>query len=323
MSQFEEIEPVVTLISPKTDPALPFVELAATGKNEWWRYVLAVPAIAIIGIACLLIAITALSFMGFSDVVENLAELGAGALEGDLMVSAMTFALALISIGFYLLGILVVIPLLHGRAWRTLFHVGRRFNWAGFFVSLLIVVLVAPIELFLEFFKDEPSLSVVFEAERFLVFALVAILFLPFQILAEEVFFRGYLMQGVAAISKSTLLRLIIPACLFAAGHVVNTEVVIGGVWAMALYLLIGLYLGVLVLRGNGLEYAAGFHLGNNLVAALIVSTADSSFGTPTIFRVDEVDWGAGMVGGSVLLFAIHYFVVFKVLPRFHDRRTA
>ncbi len=312
----------MTSISSDTHRSLPFVELAATGKNNWWRYVVSIPAIVAVAMAFVFASVVLLRNLGFSGVLDNLSSFDAESLSGDLRLSVLTFALALSMIAWYLFAVLIIVPIVHQRPWRTLIHVGCCFNWAGFFISLLIVVLVAPIELLFELFKEDPDLIVTFEGQRFFAFALVAILFLPFQILAEEVFFRGYILQGIAAITSQFWVRLLIPAIFFAAAHSLNTEVVGGGLWAMAIYLTIGLYLGMLVFRGNGLEYAAGFHLGNNLVVALIVSTPDSSLGTPTIFRISEVDWGVEMIVGTIVFFAIHYFVVFKLLRPFHDRST-
>ncbi|MCP2835039.1 hypothetical protein NK896_24235, partial [Salmonella enterica subsp. enterica serovar Typhimurium] len=72
----------------------------------------------------------------------------------------------------------------------------ERFRWKRYFFSFavwgsLLVALTA-----LSYFIAPDELELRFDAGRFAVLLLVAVLLIPIQTATEEILFRGYLMQG-------------------------------------------------------------------------------------------------------------------------------
>ena len=66
-----------------------------------------------------------------------------------------------------------------------------------------------------------------------------------------------------------------------------------GGI-IMLYYIGTGLFLGVITLMDEGLELALGFHAGNNLVGALLVTADWTAFQTHSIFK-DVSDPSTGL----------------------------
>lgn len=104
-------------------------------------------------------------------------------------------------------------------------------------------------------------------------FAAVAILV---QSAAEELIFRGYMMQELFARFRSRSIWLGVPAVLFGAVHFVNGSGAADGlfyaIWAAAL----GLACGDLVARTGSIGAAIGLHWVNNMFAMLFFGTEDA-----------------------------------------------
>ena len=68
--------------------------------------------------------------------------------------------------------------------------------------------------------------------------------------------------------------------------HSANPEVAELGMITMAFYIGTGLFLGICTLMDEGIELALGFHLGNNLLAALLVTADYSALKTDAVFKL-------------------------------------
>ncbi|HMR50500.1 MAG TPA: CPBP family intramembrane metalloprotease [Arachnia sp.] len=133
--------------------------------------------------------------------------------------------------------------------------------------------------------------------ERWGWFLLAALIGAPLQAAAEEVFFRGYLMQALGAATGSAWIGVVASSLLFALFH---------GVQNPALFthrLAFGLVMGALVLATGGLEAGIGAHIVNNLgafgYAAFTASVAEAR-------AVSEITWAkAGWDIAGFALFAL------------------
>ena len=70
-------------------------------------------------------------------------------------------------------------------------------------------------------------------------------------------------------------------------------------------------YLTFLALRGNGLEHAAGFHLGLNLFGFIVMTTPTPGIETPAILLDKAPDFALGFAV-TLLVCALHYRIVFR-----------
>ena len=311
---------------PATDPAtpppaapagerLPFARLDAAGHPEWWRFVIALLVMG--GIYALLFA--ALSLAVVFLMPSGLDGLrSAGELFGTTRDwSAVSFGDAATTFGALTLPIILVLPAVllavvwgHGRPARTLMTARPRFRWgaaASSFLAILVLQAVAHVIGYL-FFPD--SYRVVLDPARYLSFVPLILLLVPLQVLAEEVFFRGYLVQAVGRVTQFRAVLVGAPALVFAAMHLGNPEVLYGGAWAAIAYVTVAIYLTWLVVRGDGLEHAFGLHLGINLFVFSIVGSPASPYPAPTILYVDKVDYALGYPV-LIAMFAAHYWVLF------------
>ncbi len=108
-------------------------------------------------------------------------------------------------------------------------------------------------------------------------FAPLAILIF-LQSAGEELFFRGYLTQQLAARMRHPLVWGLVPSLAFGIAHVSNGggDLMFGAYYVVAATLL-GMVMTATVWRTGGLSAAMGFHFVNNIGALLVVSVAGSA----------------------------------------------
>lgn len=119
----------------------------------------------------------------------------------------------------------------------------------------------------------------------------VTLLTSTFQAAGEEYFFRGYLLQAVGALVRSSVIAVLVTTVLFTMAH---------GIWpweSPALFLdrfAFGLVAGILAVRTGGLEASIAAHAANNVVtfvyAALTNSVGDSLGATDAPWSLVAVD---------------------------------
>jgi len=186
----------------------------------------------------------------------------------------------------------------------------ERIRWKRYFFAFGVWgVLIAGIQV-LGYVLDPGSVEINFDAKRFALLVLVAVIFIPIQTATEEIFFRGYLMQGLGLASRSGIFPLIITSVLFALVHSQNPETDAFGFWVMMpYYMLFALFLGFLTLLDEGLELAMGIHCANNLVSGLMVTSKNSVLQTDALFIAKTED-----PSSEILLWLILAAVCFTVL---------
>ncbi|GAA0923279.1 hypothetical protein GCM10009554_01320 [Kribbella koreensis] len=125
----------------------------------------------------------------------------------------------------------------------------------------------------------------------------VTLLTSTFQAAGEEYFFRGYLLQAVGALVRSSLVAVLVTTVLFTMAH---------GIWpweSPALFLdrfAFGLVAGLLAVRTGGLEAPIAAHAANNVITfiyAALTNTVGDSLGASdapwSLVAVDVVKFAA------------------------------
>ena len=170
-----------------------------------------------------------------------------------------------------------------------------------------------------------------FDAARFVPLLVVAVLLVPLQSAAEELFFRGYLMQGLGLALGRGWAALLVTSVLFAAVHLGNPELERFGRGFLLYYAGIGLAFGLATLLDDGLEVAIGAHAANNLWGALVVSFPGSVLDTPALLRMEGVPPEVMVaLGGATALTALVVLAIlldwqarWRALGRVESRRRA
>lgn len=198
----------------------------------------------------------------------------------------------------------VLLPLVHQVNPRWLISVESHVRWR-YLAICLALGLVAPVLI--------QGLSTVVEGvpefklnEHFWLFLIVIILTSPLQAAAEEVFFRGYLLQALGSVMANPWFGIVVSSLIFALFH---------GVQNPALFvdrLAFGLLAAILVWRTGGLEAGIGAHVANNVLAYLLAGLT----GTITATRgIREIGWENAIFDvGGFALFAVLAWLVAKRL---------
>ena len=120
------------------------------------------------------------------------------------------------------------------------------------------------------------------------------------QVSTEEMVYRGYLAQFVAAFTRSPLLILGIPALIFALPHFGNIAGT-SGLLGVLPYILMGLMFGLLAWRSGSLWMSAGVHLGNNWFITMFVGNAAETIPKVSLFTTHGSSSAPELVVGVLI----------------------
>jgi hypothetical protein len=163
-------------------------------------------------------------------------------------------------------------------------------NWRRIGLGAGLWALLAVVASLVEYLIWPETFSLRFDWRAFLPFFLLAIILTPIQTTSEELFFRGYLVQGGSLISSRAVFLSLWSGILFAMPHLANPEVAASPVLVWLNYFVLGAFLAWISLKDGRLELALGIHAGNNLFAALVITFPDSALPTPAIFYTTHFD---------------------------------
>lgn len=261
--------------------------LARTGENAWWRYCLGVAiclgfTIVLGGLAATLFAVAMLALEGLS-----FAQMGLEIERFFTAPSVSGFVGNNIPFIFGILGLALALSLCHGRSLGSLLGAEPRLRWRPLLAALgLWCAIVSSLELLIYGLAPQ-EFAWTFRLGSWIPLLLVTLPLTFLQVACEELFFRGYLLQGLGLVIRSKALLAVVAALPFALVHFANPEMQRGAVWMALHYLAFGILANGLTLKRDRLEPALGFHLANNFFGILIVSSTDSVLPVPAIFTVD------------------------------------
>lgn len=194
------------------------------------------------------------------------------------------------------LGLWAAVRWFHARPLSSVISTDGRFSLREFGIGAAIAAGYLAINFgWVLLSGGEPQRSGVEIGSWLAVFAPVCI-FIFFQIGAEELVFRGYLPQQLAARGAPAVVWALVPSLLFGLMHWANA----GGNTAFAIYYVLaaaitGMVLMVMVWRTGSLAAAMGFHFLNNVGGFLFVGS-EGGLGSLALytFPVEEVVRGSG-----------------------------
>ncbi|WP_445721632.1 lysostaphin resistance A-like protein [Flavobacterium sp.] len=225
---------------------------------------------------------------------------------------AFIMLIAPLSIG--LLGVLFWVKFIQGQTIRSLTTSRSKVDWKRIFFSFFIWGSITTIMTLLAYYTNPEDFVWNFKPEKFMVFLILAIILVPMQTSFEEYLFRGNMMQGMALVTKSRLIPLLVTSILFGLMHIANPEVGKVGYIIMVYYIGTGLFLGILTIMDEGLELALGFHAANNLVGALLVTADWTAFQTHSVFKdISEPSAGFEIIFPVLIIFPLLLFLFSKV----------
>jgi len=153
-------------------------------------------------------------------------------------------------------------------------------------MSALLITSAIPDLLF-----NQGAYSFTFELVEFLPYLAIALIFIPIQTTAEEVFYRGWIQQRLENGRRSIWFVSGASAILFALPHLGNPEVGSEFFFATIGYGATGFMFAWVSMRDRSIGVAVGAHGANNLLAGLILTSADSALPSASIWTYPKVAW--------------------------------
>ena len=284
-----------------------YLEAGRRGKNTWWRYLLGFVFIVFMwfvvgGRASLALG----SLLGVSPEQIATDPSSAGPLAGFLIIS--------VSFPVFLLGTVLAVTLLHRRSPLTLVTGRRSVDWSRVGTGLGLWFALAVLASIVGFLLDPSAFSLGPSLAAFVPFALLALVLIPIQTTAEEVFFRGYLVQGASLISSNFVFLAVASGVLFMLPHLANPGLDSGFLLVALYHFGFGAFLAWVSLKDGTLELAIGAHTANNLFGAIMLGFEGSPLKTPSLFLTDRFvpAYSLGQFMVTAALFYVVIFVLFK-----------
>lgn len=287
-----------------------FIEQAFKGKyHNWLYYAVGVLVIFMAWQFFGAIPLFAAVFLKVPDMstfptdISGLVEvLGANLFLVLMIVSFLTGLLAL----FFMVKYVHKQPLLTLTTSRK--HIDRK----RIFFSFGLVVIINATLFLIGYFLSPQDFQWNFKPLPFLMLLVITVIMLPIQTSFEEYLFRGYLMQGLGVLAKNRWFPLIFTSISFGILHIFNPEVKEIGYVIMVYYIGTGLLLGIMTLMDDGMELALGYHAGNNMLTAVLVTADWTAMQTDSLF----LDISSPEVGFDIFLPLLIYPIILYILAK-------
>ncbi|NUY80027.1 CPBP family intramembrane metalloprotease [Flavobacterium sp. MAH-1] len=283
-----------------------FIEQAYKGDNTPWKVALTTlltTGIFIVNFMYVFFFLSATEVDQMYDMLKTTPK--------NVMLVANLFPFAL------LLGLLfLMVRALHERSLLSLTTSRKKIDFGRIFFSFTFIVLLTIGTFWISYEIDPSDLVWNFDPFKFSVLLVLSVLLFPAQIAFEEYLFRGFLMQQIGVATASRAVPFVITSILFGLFHSANPEVGEMGPGVMVFYIGTGFLLGIMTLMDEGLELALGFHLGNNLMAALLVTSDFSALQTDAVFRYTAQKDSGDMLSEMIVSIVITYPLILLILGK-------
>lgn len=263
-----------------------YVDMARNGKTALWRIVLAVAIIASVWVAASIIFVAA-GFVAVairdgdwalsSDEIVEIVDLKA------LLVDPIGTGVLLLSVASLWVGAWLALKVVHKRSVRDLLGTERRLHWPDLIratvVTLVLATLTAPAALLIDPTLIRGSLSLF----SWLAVAPLLLTAIFLQSSAEEIVFRGYFHQALAARFAAPFIWLAVPTALFTLLHWQSEASPAMNLAGLFVVLALSLSMSCLLMATGNLGASMGVHFGNNISAMMLFSSSPD-YGAAALF---------------------------------------
>ncbi len=257
-----------------------FLDNAEEGKNNWLRYLLTIILTWGTPLVLEFMFIMFISIMYMIATRTDPTDQFNAIFSDPILAIAIVGLSSIVSVLFLYIGVRFI----HERKFITLFNTGSKIKWkrilkgAGIWFTILMVGTLISLILY------PGSVKVTFNPNTFIFLLILSLLVFPIQASFEELFFRGYLMQGFGVLTKKPVIPLLVTSVIFASLHYGNGSTTIMNIDIVLSVFIFGLTMGIITLGENGLETAMGVHIINNIFVSVLVNTPDAySQGLPSL----------------------------------------
>ncbi len=289
-----------------------YLKQALKGANDFWRYLIGL-LLVFFGWQFLgMLPLIAVAF-SYSDSIqtfqdaanENFMNLG---IDKNLFLFLMLFSFIM-----GLASLLFVIKKIHHRSITSLITARKKIDWKRVLFSFSLWFVISVLLLVFSYYANPNDFHWNFKPFPFILLVIISFLLMPLQTSFEELLFRGYIMQGIGVLTRTSWIPILITAIIFGLLHGANPEVDKLGYWIFVYYIGTGLFLGLVTILDNGTELALGFHAANNIVAAIFVTQSWVVFQTDALFiSTTEPTLGLESFFPVLVLYPILLFIYAK-----------
>jgi uncharacterized protein len=249
-----------------------FINQSELGKNQWWRYVVSI-----------LIILTSWQIFGsIPYAVLTLAGKTTNVFYNYLGIS--------FSFIVFIVATALVTRAIHQRPAFSLINPAFRMNWKRIWIGFCVWFLLTALSSVVDAVIHPGTYQLAFSWPGWVWFTLIAIPLTSIQTSAEELFFRGYLLQAFSRSIHSRLVLILLSGVVFAVPHFLNPEMGMGFGLLALYYFGFGCFLAWITIKSNSLEYALGIHAANNLFAVSIANYNGSALPSLSIFISTGID---------------------------------
>lgn len=246
------------------------VDPARAGRNSIGHILAGIALIWVLGYL--------LSAMAFEAALTWANGRGFVDLRDDLFTGATPEAMyiLLFSFGVWPIAIWAALRLVHQRGFAPVFGATLWPQFVNVTKALLVLnlalLLMPPWNFSL---PDDMSIAANLPFGRWLLLLPVSLVAVMVQVGSEEVLFRGYLQQQLAARWRSPVVWMVLPSLLFGLGHY-DSEAG-ANAWLLVLWAFVfGVLMADLTARAGSLGPAIAVHFVNNTLAMLLIGVPDS-----------------------------------------------
>lgn len=215
-----------------------------------------------------------------------------------------------------LLLLILMVVFLHQRSFISLTTARKKIDYSRIAFAAGLIITLTLVMFAVGYYLTPEGIVWNFKPLKFLLLVIISLILFPFQIGFEEYLFRGYLMQQIGVLVKNRWFPLILTSVLFGLMHSANPEVAEMGYITMVFYIGFGLLMGVMTLMDDGIELALGFHLGNNLMAALLITSEWGAIQTDALFKNTAKNASDGVLQELILTVVITFPVILFILAK-------
>ncbi|WP_296640260.1 CPBP family intramembrane glutamic endopeptidase [Roseinatronobacter sp.] len=276
-------------------------------RPQLWRLGLGVALILVIYIAWMAVIGLGVTFaVGLAGAEQAMGQVGVGSSPLSILVLLATF-------GGLVLGTFAAVRWVHKRSVASLFG-PPDLLWRDFGVAFGVFMAVSLPGIVWVVASGTLTPGVPFAT--WAIFVVPVLLGLLLQTGAEEIVFRGYLQQQLAARFAARWVSFVFPSILFGLLHYAPAEMGQGAWLLVGLTGFFGLLMADLTARSGSLGLAWGMHFGNNILAILIFTTGEALDGV-ALFRLPFSLTDPSSVAGLLVVDLAGLVLVWALLRRY------
>jgi membrane protease YdiL (CAAX protease family) len=243
-----------------------YFENVNKGKNNWWRYLITIILPWVGGTIAIIPVMLISSFFDSSTISKEVITQLSLLFQFTLSTCILLILLKLVH-KRDIMGLINRFDKLSKIKWF------KRIKWLNLLKGVIIGLSLLLFNIILSYLIIPDSIYWNSNFNWITTLPLILVI-IPIQITFEELFFRGYLNQGLSLKIRNPITIILISSLIFAIAHILTgTLTTLSVTLTIVITFLMGIILSLFALVYNGIEVAIGIHLINNIFSFVILGS--------------------------------------------------